>query len=183
MIGRLFAVMIMLAVGTGLAGAQQSASYKMEEHVLNSGGSPLAGTGTALSSPSFRLKLSSLGEGLVGTAISSASFRVDSGLTQGLLPPGEVEGLVFAGTDTLRWDAHIAAGTYNLYRGLHTDLAGLGFGQCAQQQITGTSTMDGDPVAAGEVFLYLVTVANTLGEEGGKGSRSNGSARLGNICP
>lgn len=183
MMGRLFVVMIVLAAGTGLASSQQSASYKVEEHVLNSGGSPLAGTGAVLSSASFRVKLSSLGEGLVGPALSSASFRVDSGFTQGILPPGEVEGLIFTGANTLEWNPHLAAGTYNLYRGLQSNLAGLGFGQCVQQQLAGTNATDGELVPAGDALLYLVTVANKIGEEGGKGFQSDGSARQGNMCP
>ena len=176
-------IAVVLSLGALSANAQQSANFNMEEHVLNSGGSPLAGTGSMLTSASYRVKLSSLGEGLVGTALSSASFRVDSGFAQGLLPPGEVDDLVFTSASTLEWNAQLAAGSYNLYRDLHSNLAGLGFGKCEQQQLTGTSATDGDPVPAGDAFFYLVTVTNRLGEEGSKGFQSDGSARLGNVCP
>lgn len=180
---RMAVVVVALAAGVGAAHAQQSASFDLEEHVLNSGGSPVAGTGSTLSSASFRVKLSSLGEGLLGPALSSASFRVDSGFAQGLRPPREVAGLVFTGPSTLEWDADLAAGTYNLYRDLQSNLAGLGFGQCEQQGLTGTTATDGDPVPAGDGFFYLVTVENRLDEEGSKGSQSDGSERTGNVCP
>jgi len=181
--GQLSLLTIALAVTISVAHAQQSTSFKLDEHVLNSGGTPVSGTGSTLSSASFRIRLSSLGEGLIGAALSSASFRVDSGLTQGLLPPGETGGLIFTSKDTLEWNAHLSAGTYNLYRDLHSNLTGLGFGQCEQQILAGNGATDVDPVPEGDAFFYLVTVANRLGEEGTKGSRSDGTERLGNACP
>jgi len=84
---------IVLMAGATSVDAQQSASFKLEEHVMNSGGSPVSGTGSSLSSTNFRMKLSSLGEGLIGSALSSPSFRLDSGFTQGLLPAGETTGI------------------------------------------------------------------------------------------
>jgi len=45
------------------------------------------------------------------------------------------------------------------------------------------STTDGGPVSVGDGFFYLVTVVNRLGEEGGKGFRSDGTERLGTVCP
>jgi hypothetical protein len=182
--GRQLALLtIGLAATISVVHAQQSTNFKLDEHVFNSGGSPVSGTGSSLSSTNFRVRLSSLGEGLIGPALSSASFRVDSGFTQGLLPPGETGGLIFTSQDTLEWSAHLSAGTYNLYRGLHSNLTGLGFGQCEQQGLTGTGATDADPVPVGDAFFYLVTVENRLGEEGTKGSRSDGTDRLGNICP
>ena len=163
--------------------AQTSTSFKLNEFALNSGGTPISSTGSSLSSASFQIKLSSLGEGLIGPSMSSASFRVDSGFTQGLLPPGETEGILFTSQDTLEWDAHLSAGSYNLYRDLYSNLTGLGFGQCEQQGLSGTSATDIDPVPTGDAFFYLVTVENRLGEEGTKGSQSDGIERLGNACP
>ncbi len=172
-----------LAVAMSAVHAQSSASFKLQEHALNSGGSPLSDSGSSLTSASFKVKLSSLGEGLIGPALSSASFRVDSGFTQGLLPAGETRGLIFTSQDTLEWDAHLSAGSYNLYRDLHSNLAGLGFGQCEQQGLSGAGATDTDPVPIGDAYFYLVTVENRLGEEGTKGSQSDGSERLGNACP
>ena len=172
-----------LAATISVVHAQQSTNFKLDEHVLNSGGTPISETGSSLSSASFRVRLSSLGEGLIGPALSSASFRVDSGFTQGLLPPGETGGLIFTSQDTLEWNAHLSAGTYNLYRDLHSNMTGLGFGQCEQQGLTSSGATDADPVPVGDAFFYLVTVANRLGEEGSKGSRSDGNERLGNACP
>lgn len=105
------------------------------------------------------------------------------GLLAGSLAPGEVTGLVFTTPDTIVWNAHLAAGGYYLYRDLQSNLSGLGFGQCEQQSLTGHTTTDFDPIPAGDGFFYLVTVRNRLGEEGTKGSRSDGTERLGNVCP
>jgi hypothetical protein len=182
--GRRLAILtIVLAATIATVHAQTSASFRLDEHALNSGGTPISGTGSSLSSANFRMRLSSLGEGLIGPALSSGSFRVDSGFSQRLLPAGETTDLIFTGKDTLEWNAHLSAGTYNLYRGLHSDLVGLGFGQCDQQGLAGTSATDADPVPLADAHFYLVTVQNRLGEEGTKGFRSEGTERLGNTCP
>ena len=182
--GRPLAVLTIAVAATfSMVHAQQSTNFKLDEHVLNSGGSPVSGTGSSLSSTNFRVRLSSLGEGLIGPALSSASFRVDSGFTQGLLPAGETNGLIFTSQNTLEWNTHLSAGTYNLYRDLHSNLAGFGFGQCEQQGLAGTGATDVDPVPTGDAFFYLVTVENRLGEEGTKGPQSDGTERLGNTCP
>jgi hypothetical protein len=175
--------MIALATTISTVQAQTSASFKLDEFALNSGGTPISSTGSSLSSASFQIKLSSLGEGLIGPALSSASFGVDSGFTQGLLPAGETRGLIFTSQDKLEWDAHLSAGSYKLYRDLHSNLAGLGFGQCEQQGLSGAGATDTDSVPIGDAYFYLVTVENRLGEEGIKGSQSDGSERLGNVCP
>ncbi len=164
-----------------VAAAQQSASFKIEESALNSGGTPAAGASP--SSASFKITLSSLGGGPSGRALSSASFRSDAGFTSAYAPPGEVAGLIFSGPDTLAWNADPSATAYNLYRDLHSNLSGLGFGQCEQQGLSGTSATDGDAVPAGDGFFYLVTALNRLDEEGGKGAQSDGTERGGNVCP
>ncbi len=180
---RLAVLTIALALTFSAVHAQSSTSFKLVESALNSGGTPVSATGSSLSSLNFQITLSSLGEGLIGPSLSSASFRVDSGFSQGLLPATETNGLIFAAKDTLVWDVNLSAGSYNLYRGLHSNLAGLGFGQCEQQGLTGSGTTDADPVPLGDAYFYLVTVENRLGEEGTKGSQSDGTKRLGNACP
>ncbi|RMF71809.1 MAG: hypothetical protein D6738_13060, partial [Acidobacteria bacterium] len=61
---RLAAVLLVLAAAAaGPATAQQSASYRMDEHVLNQGGRPAGGV--TASSASYRVSLDSLGEALV----------------------------------------------------------------------------------------------------------------------
>jgi hypothetical protein len=74
-------------------------------------------------------------------------------------------------------------GTYNLYRDLMSNLVGLGFGDCQQQDLPTSTTTDDDALAVGDGFFYLVTAENKLAEEGTKGSQSNGSEREGNACP
>ena len=158
--------------------AQSSASFNLDEHVLNQGGNPGAG-GQILTSAGFRMTLDSIGEGVIGTALSSASFTMDGGFLPAYPPPGEVTGLRFDDATTLGWDAEKSAGTYNLYR----DAAAGGYGTCEQSGIGGTSTTDPDAPATGETFFYLVTVRNRLAEDGTKGFASDGSERLGAFCP
>ena len=89
----------------------------------------------------------------------------------------------FSGPATLEWEDQVEAESYNLYRDLHSSLIGLGFGQCNQQGIPNNSFTDGDPIPTGDVFFYLVTAVNPLGEESGKGLQGDGSVRAGNTCP
>ncbi len=173
--------LLMLAFFALPVHAQSSAGFKLEEHAFNSGGTPAAGA--APSSASLRLGLSSLGEAPAARDLSSASFRADGGFTTAYPPRREVRGLSFSAKDTLTWNAEASAGVYNLYRDLHSNLAGLGFGQCEQQGLIGTAATDSDAVPAGDGFFYLVAVENRLGEEGSKGSQSGGAERGGNVCP
>ena len=156
------ASLVLLAlVLAGTALAQQSASFKLEEHVLNSGGNPDA-AGSILTSANFRISLDSLGQGIVAQALSSASFRLDSGFPETYAPADEVTGLLFADK---------------------SNLSGLGFGNCEQQDLTDETAMDGDTPAVNDAYFYLVTAKNRLDEEGTKGFRSNGDERTGTICP
>ena len=161
--------------------AQESASYKLAEHVFNAGGHPE--NGTVLSSSSFKITLDSIGEGLASGPLSSASHSIGGGFGAPYPPPGEVTNLMFADEDTLEWDPEKSVGVYNLYRGLISNVAGLGFGACEQQDITDTSTDDTDAVPAEDGFFYLVTAENLLAEDGTKGSQSDGTERQGSVCP
>jgi hypothetical protein len=94
---------LLALVLAGTALAQQSASFKLEEHVLNSGGNPDA-AGSILTSANFRISLDSLGQGIVAQGLSSASFRLDSGFPEAYAPADEVTGLLFADKNNLEWD-------------------------------------------------------------------------------
>ena len=101
---------IMLTLTTALAipaAGQQSASYRLAEHVLNSGGRPLQGATAA--SASFHVSLDALGEDVNAAGLSSASFSMDGGFTVAYPPPGEVSGLLFPNKQTLVWDPEKSA--------------------------------------------------------------------------
>lgn len=169
-------------VGAGTSAlAQQSASYRMDEHVLNQGGRPAGGV--TASSASYRVSLDSLGEALVRAGLSSASYRMDGSFGSAYPPPGEVVGVRFADSETLTWDPEPSVGVYEVYRDGLAAIAGGGYGTCWQQDVAGESVTDSDPIAPGEGFFYLVTARNRLDEEGTKGRDSAGSERAGSACP
>lgn len=161
--------------------AQQSASFKLEEHVFNAGGHPA--DGVTLSSSGYRLTLDALGEAVAGTGAAGASYVTDAGFASVYPPPGEVGGLLFLDGTGLQWGAERSVGVYNVYRDLVSSLAGLQYGACWQQDLTTPSTSDSTPVPAADGFFYLVTAENRLGEEGTKGFRGDGNERQGIACP
>jgi hypothetical protein len=164
------------------AAAQESASFKLDEYVFNAGGHPEAGT--ILTSPGFRITLDALGDGISAMDLASPSFRLDVGFAASYPPPGEVVGLVLLDEVHLSWNAEPSVGTYNMYRDLMSQLLGLGFGACEQQDLVTTTTIDNDPVPAGDGFFYLITAENRLAEEGTKGFRTGGSERANaSPCP
>jgi hypothetical protein len=176
----------LLAFGLALAPnarAQQSASYRLEEHALNAGGRPV--DGVRAFSASFVVSLDALGQGVLGRGLSSASYRMEGGLVSAYPPPGEVTGLFLTDTETLVWDPEPSVGHYNLYRDLLSSLSGLGYGQCEQQGLTAATATDADvPSSAGEGYFYLVTAANRLHEEGTKGWDSSAVERSNSeACP
>jgi hypothetical protein len=166
--------------------AQESLSYKLNEYVFNAGGNPK--DGSVLSSASYQVTLDSVGEGLVdigmlGGARGSGSYGMDGGFGSCYPPPGEVIGLGFTDNQTLEWDPERSVGVYHLYRDLMSNLMGLGYGTCEQQDLTAATATDSDPVPVQDGFFYLVTAQNRLDEEGTKGYRSDGAERQGNACP
>ena len=183
-----------LSIGVGvlvlssLALAQTSSNFTLEEYTFNAGGTPLQGID--LTSASYSITLASIGDSVVATGLSSGSFQADVGFDVAYPPPGEVAAtcgasgdpcLVFTDSETLTWPAEPSAGVYNLYR----DDTSNGFGDCEEQDITGTTTTDtATPTAA---FFYLVTVENRLAEEGTKGFQSIATERRGGVvlpvCP
>lgn len=165
----------------GAALAQESANFKLNEHVFNAGGVPR--DGQVLTSTTFRITLMSVGVGPEEVSLTSVSFNMDSGFGSAYPPPGEVTGLRFTAPDTLEWDPEKSAGVYNLYRDTISNVAGLGFGNCQQQDLADPMAVDGDPVPADDGFFYLATVESRLAEEGTKGSLSDGAEREGTVCP
>ena len=170
----------LLLLASPQTAAQESTSFKLNEHVLNSGGNPAGGAVPA--SASFLISLDSIGETVAITGLSSASWKVDAGFPSGYPPPGEVTGLRFIDVQTLVWDPEKSAGVYNLYRDLISSLAGLGYGTCVQLDLTSETTSDVDVTGLGDGYFYLPTVENTLGEEGIKGLDSLAAERL-NLVP
>ena len=175
------AIVLLAALVPGAAVAQQSASYRMDEHVLNQGGRPA--DGTTASSASFRISLDSLGEGLVRGGLASASYRMDGSFGSAYPPPGEVIGLRFADQQTLVWDPEPSVGAYDVYRDALSAISGGAYGTCWQQDLPSESATDTDPIAPGGGFFYLVTATNRLDEPGTKGSDSAGAERTGSACP
>jgi len=174
-------MMGLLAVNLALG--QQSPSYKLQESAFNNGGDPAGGV--FASSSGFRIKLDSLGEGVLGTGLTSGSFRMDGGFVAAYPPPAEVLALRFdpPGKTSLAWTPERSAGSYNLYRSPVSTLPGT-FGACLQSGVTTASATDAAVPSAGAGAFYLVTVRNRLAEEGTKGFRSNGVERSnGAPCP
>ena len=166
----------------GLVLGQQSASYILEEHTFNAGGHSEGGG--ILTSASFRISLTSLGDRAAAAGLSSASFQIDSGFTTGYPPPGEVQNLrLLADGETLQWNVEPSIGSYNVYRDLISNLTGLGYGSCEQEARTEEAAIDTDPVPLGEAYFYLVTAENRIAEEGTKGFDSGAMERTGTSCP
>ena len=168
----LVAVALLLALP---ALAQESASYKLEEHVFNAGGHP--SNGTVLTSASYQIRLDAIGDAIAGAALSGASFRMDAGFIPAYPPPGLVLGLHFLDHDTIAWDPEKSVGVYNLYRDLISNLLSLGYGDCEQHSLTDETATDGSSPPSGDGYFYLLTAENRVGEEGSKGSDSNGMQR------
>ena len=173
------AIVLIGLILAGTALAQENASFKLGEHVFNSGGHPAGGT--VPTSASFKISLDAIGDSLSPGPLSSASFDMDGGFGSTYPPPGEVSGLRFTDKVTLEWGPEKSAGIYNLYRDLQSNLQG--FGDCEQQDLTATTTTDNDAVPTGDGYVYLVTVENLLDEEGTKGFQSDGLEREGAVCP
>lgn len=179
---RFLAPPLLLLGAFGTVFAQSSASYRLEEHALNAGGHPSGGA--TMSSASFQISLDSLGEGVLGEGLASASYAMDGGLLPAYSPPGEVGNLVFTASDTLDWDAERSAGSYNLYRDALSALSGGSAGSCEQQDIAASTTTDAGTPGTGSGWFYLVTVENRLGEEGTRGSDGGGAPRPETgVCP
>jgi len=165
------------------AAAQESASYKLTEQTFNAGGDP--SHGVVLTSTSYAITLDAIGDSVAGRNLSSGSYQMEGGFVAAYPPPGEVQGVSFTDPITLSWDPERSVGDYNLYRDLMSNLSGLGFGVCEQQEIQDSATLvdDTHELETGEGYFYLVTAENRLDEEGSKGYSHGGSEREGAVCP
>ncbi len=177
----LLVAMVTVAAALTTASAQTSASFKLQESVINGGGNPLQGS--QLSSASYRVKLDSIGEAAVGVGASSSSYRMDSAFVSAYPPPGETLGLRFSNKTTLVWNPEKSIGKYELYRGAISSLPGT-WGACFAANLANATSTDSQLPSLGTGYFYLVTARNRLSEEGTKGKRSNGSTRTNtNPCP
>ncbi len=172
-------VALLAALARSPAAAQISASYKLQESVINAGGNPR--DGGSLASAHFHVKLDAIGDGVVGTGLASASFHVDAGFAGSYPPPGEATGLRFSDKATLTWNPEKSVGAYALHRDLIASLPGT-FGSCQAGNLPGETAADASSPSAGQGYFYLVTARNRLREEGPKGYGSDGTEE-GNASP
>ena len=173
--------LLALALSSG-ALAQQSPSFKLEEHALNAGGHPQ--DGTVLTSASFRLTLGAIGEIVTAVDPSSASFSLTAGFTGSYPPSAEVANVRFTNATTLVWDAERSVGVYNLYQGSVTNPFDPNYGLCQAAGIPVETVSVSSVPPRGRALFILVTAENRLAEEGPKGSDSAGSPRdNSNPCP
>jgi len=173
---------VLLCASTLGALAQSSASYTLEEHVLNAGGRPESGV--VPGSARYSISLDSVGENLAAAMLSGNAYSLAAGFIPAYPPPGEVAGLQFLDHDRMEWDPEPSAGEYNLYRGRLRDLPALGYGDCLQSGIAGEGVADPTTPPSDAGYFYLTTATNRLAEEGSKGLDSHGQQRPdGTICP
>ena len=160
------------------ATAQSSASYRLEEMSLNSGGHPDAGV--ILTSSNFRITQDTVGESLARVYLEGATLRLEGGFLSLNPPPVEVTNLQFSDETNLVWDPQTAA-EYEVYRGAVSSLPGT-FGACFANAVLDESTNDATVPPSGGGYFYLVTARNGLLEESPKGYGSDGTQE-GNPAP
>lgn len=174
---RVTALFALLVGGTMLASAlaQESPSYTLNEHTFNAGGNPMSTP--ALTSTSFRLTLSAVGDGVTPADIASAGFNISGGFVSTYRPPGEVTNLLFTDATTLVWDSERSVGVYNLYEG---KIVTPGDGACSTGETLDiavpTASVSATP-ALGEAIRLVATAENRLAEEGTMGTDSDGDER------
>jgi hypothetical protein len=171
-----FLALCVVARGTP---AQTSTNYQNQEHAVNAGGNPAP----TLTSTNYSVTLSSIGDSLSGTGMSSSGYSMDGGFPAPYPPPGEVLNLQFTSKTTMSWNPEVSVGTYSVYRGLVSGLSS-GCGTCLAQGLTSTQATDAEIPSAGQCFFYLITAENRLAEEGTMGKRSDGTPRVNTApCP
>ncbi len=165
----------------GPATAQTSASFKLTEQAVNSGGHPL--DAARPESASYRITLGAIGDAAVRGASASASYRGDGGFVLRYAPPGEVQGVRFLDKVNFAWNNEPSIGSYNLYRNTLASLPGT-FGSCHQSALVAPQFGETAVPAPASGWLYLVTAKNRLREEGTKGRTSSGALRINpSPCP
>jgi hypothetical protein len=178
---RILGLILVLVAGFGTARAQTSASYHLTEAVVNAGGDPR--DGSFASSAGNRIRLDAIGQGAIGSGLSSASYHMNAGFVGDYPPPLEVMNVRWSTTATLVWDPEKSVGRYEIYRDLISTLPG-GFGACYQSGLVGESWTESSSPPVGAGWFYFVTARNLLAEEGSKGFRSSGVERTNpSPCP
>lgn len=178
---RIPGLILVLGAAIGAARAQTSASYHLTEAAVNAGGDPR--DGSFASSAGNRIRLDAIGQGVIASGLSSASYHMDAGFAADYPPPLEVMNVRWSTTSTLVWNPDKSVGRYELYRDLISTLPG-GFGACYQPGLAGESWTESSSPPAGAGWFYLVTARNLLSEEGTKGFRSSGIERTNpSPCP
>ena len=168
--------------------AQTSASYKVEESIVNNGGNPISAAG--LASATYRLTLDAVGDATLATALQSTTYSMDAGFVGRYAPPIEVQGLVLGPAPPfpypvarLTWQSQPSAATYQVYRGALGSLPGT-YGTCLIGNLSLPITSDTNAPPVGQGFFYMVTARNRLGEESPKGYRSDGTLQPNPLpCP
>ena len=154
--------------------AQSSPSFSLQEHTLNSGGSPA--NGAVASSSSFKISADSIGDPFAMTHSESTSYTLDGGFITAYPPPSEVIGVHLPEKGKLEWAPEASAGTYCVYRGLLGQMA-EGYGACLASELEDESALVPADPNVGQCYFYIVTARNRLGEEGTMGCGSGGQER------
>lgn len=159
----------------GLAMAQSSPSYRLEEFRPNAGGHPQ--DGLTLQSTSYRISLDAVGEALASPTLRGGAFEMDAGFSHSYPPPGEVRHLLALGDkQTMTWKVERSVGTYRVYGGQIPSLPGE-YGVCKVADLRlPQASLDEQPPPGG-TFFYLVTARNILSEEGTTGYDGSGLPR------
>lgn len=165
------------------AAAQQSASFRLEEWVFDSGGHPM--DGALPGSASFLVTLGAIGDGLSGSPLVYRWGTLTGGFVTSYPLPGEVTNVSFIDSTSLWWSREPSADTYNIYIGDVTTPWDVDYGLCSQagvpRSLTGTPVTSIPPL--GHALFILVTAENVF-EEGTKGFDSNKALRPnGTPCP
>jgi len=91
--------------------------------------------------------------------------------------PPEVQGLTVTGSSTLVWSPAPGAASYDVYRGLASDLSRGVPGRCHAYHVGGTSFASPALPGPGASYFYLVTGESAAGLEGTAGNTSAGAPR------
>jgi hypothetical protein len=180
---RLLVTAIVLAAAPG-AVAQVSESFRVSDGTFNSGGH--ADPAGVMTSASFRVSLDAIGDGVSGLrSPGGASYRVHGGFVDAYSPPAEVVGVHWIDRVTAAWSPARSAGIYSIHSGSLEVLRGSGSpADCLATGIAGTGAVVPQLPSAGTGRFYLVSARNHVGEEGSRGSDSNGVERpRGTDCP
>jgi hypothetical protein len=178
---RTLASLLLVVSLSGVAFAQTSAGFKLQEQTFNNGGNPLQGS--VLTAAHYKVKLDAIGGGAVGARIGSASYHLDAGFVAAYAPPGEIGGVSFSSKTTLTWSPERSVGAYEVYRNTLLALPG-DFGSCFASALPSETSTDASNPSAGTGYFYLITARNRLREEGTKGFRTGGAERSNTVpCP